>query len=116
MLPLCYLAQGDIKVVDGSIQNEGVEIYYETIGQGDPLLLLSGGPGFDPDYLIPLAQELGKSYQCILLEQRGTGRSQPAQINSTTINLTSPITKPCARILLSSAGRYWGIRMELFSR
>jgi proline iminopeptidase len=56
---------------DGAVARESFTLHYKTIGTGRPLLLLSGGPGFDVDYMMPLAQELSASYQCILLEQRG---------------------------------------------
>lgn len=50
-------------------------IYFEIQGSGQPLFLLSGGPGLTPYYLNPIVQELSKSYQCILVHQRGTGKT-----------------------------------------
>ena len=67
---------------EGSVQREGFTLHYRTIGSGVPLLLLSGGPGFEVDYMSGIAQELGSSYKCILLEQRGTGRSQPPNLTA----------------------------------
>jgi len=40
--------------------------------------LLSGGPGFDVDYMASAADFLPAGYQRIFLEQRGTGRSRVA--------------------------------------
>jgi proline iminopeptidase len=54
---------------------DGAVIYYEVIGGGAPVVLLSGGPGFSPDYLRPIAEKLKDDYQFILLHQRGTGKS-----------------------------------------
>ena len=62
---------------EGSVQREGFTLHYRTVGSGAPLLLLSGGPGFEVNYMSGIARELGSSYKCILLEQRGTGRSRP---------------------------------------
>jgi proline iminopeptidase len=62
---------------EGSVRREGFSLHYRTVGSGVPVLLLSGGPGFEVDYMSGIAQELGSSYKCILLEQRGTGRSRP---------------------------------------
>ena len=55
--------------------HDGTVLHYDVIGNGGPVLLLSGGPGFSPDYLIPIARKLEGSYQFIVLHQRGTGRS-----------------------------------------
>lgn len=71
------LAQAQPATVEGSVPREGFSLHYKTVGSGAPLLLLSGGPGFEVDYMSGLAAALGSSYECILLEQRGTGRSQP---------------------------------------
>jgi len=29
--------------------HDGTTLYYDVIGKGEPVLLLSGGPGFSPD-------------------------------------------------------------------
>lgn len=72
---------------DGKIDIEGGKLHYRIYGTGTPILLLGGGPGFSGDYLIPVAKELGKTYQCILIDQRGTGESTLVVYDSTTINL-----------------------------
>ncbi len=77
LLAMSYPASLPAQTVhEGFVSKGSFTLYYKVIGKGAPLLLLSGGPGFDVDYLMPLAQRLSVSYQCILLEQRGTGRSQ----------------------------------------
>jgi proline iminopeptidase len=67
--------------------NTGLQVHYRVHGTGKPLLLLSGGPGFDCDYMLPLAEELGQHYRAILVDLRGTGRSVPPVINRDTVNL-----------------------------
>jgi proline iminopeptidase len=62
---------------EGQLTRGDFTLHYKIIGTGTPLLLLSGGPGLDVGYMTPIAQELGSSYECLLLEQRGTGQSQP---------------------------------------
>ena len=57
---------------------DGTVVHYDVIGAGAPVVLLSGGPGFSPDYLQPIAEKLAHRYQFILLHQRGTGRSSDA--------------------------------------
>lgn len=72
----------------GKIPREGLDLYYRWLGSGEPVLILSGGPGDDCDYMLPVASEVARYAHAILLEQRGTGRSLPPRVNKTTINLT----------------------------
>jgi proline iminopeptidase len=61
---------------DGSFTRDGVVLHYRTVGSGSPVVLLSGGPGFEVDYMLPVGDFLPPSYQRVFLEQRGTGRSR----------------------------------------
>jgi proline iminopeptidase len=63
---------------DGSFTRDGVVLHYRTVGSGSPVVLLSGGPGFEVDYMLPVGDFLPPSYQRVFLEQRGTGRSRVA--------------------------------------
>ncbi|MDQ3821607.1 MAG: alpha/beta hydrolase, partial [Acidobacteriota bacterium] len=75
----------------GSFSHSGVTLHYKTFGRGHPVLLLSGGPGFTAEPLIPTAQELAESHMCVLLDQRGTGDSTLPVLDSTTINLRASV-------------------------
>jgi len=66
------------------VPRDGFDLHYRIYGAGKPVVILSGGPGFDCDYMEPVAKELAKDHQAILVELRGTGRSIPAE----TINVT----------------------------
>jgi proline iminopeptidase len=72
---------------EGKVARSGFDLHYRLYGQGRPLLVLSGGPGFDCDYLEPVARQLASSNLAILVELRGTGRSRPPEINRQTVNL-----------------------------
>jgi pimeloyl-ACP methyl ester carboxylesterase len=52
----------------------GMEMYYETMGSGEPLLLVHGWSG-NADYFEPLLDELAAEYLLIIPELRGHGRS-----------------------------------------
>jgi proline iminopeptidase len=65
---------------DGSFVRDGVQLYYRTTGSGTPVIFLSGGPGFDVDYMIPVADFVPDGYQRVFFEQRGTGRSHVADM------------------------------------
>lgn len=56
------------------VEVNGAEIYYEEYGQGDPLFLLHGFGGTTDDWK-PFIQEYSKSYQVIVWDMRGHGRS-----------------------------------------
>jgi len=67
--------------------HDGTVLHYDVIGKGETVLLLSGGPGFSPDYLRPIAGSLGSEFRFILLHQRGTGRSTVERYDASTMAL-----------------------------
>jgi proline iminopeptidase len=74
--------------------HDGTVLYYDVVGKGAPVLLLSGGPGFSPEYLRPIADKLGDHYAFVLLHQRGTGKSAVTKYDAETLalkNLTGDI-------------------------
>lgn len=92
LLPGCRGAQVSTpSPAAGSFNRDGVTLHYKMFGQGRPLLLLSGGPGFTAEPLIPTAEELAKSHRCILFDQRGTDDSTLPVLDSTTINLRASV-------------------------
>jgi proline iminopeptidase len=78
------LAQG---ASEARIARDGFDLWYRTYGGGRPVLVLSGGPGLDCDYLEPVAQELARKNQAILVELRGTGRSRPPVVSAETVSV-----------------------------
>lgn len=63
---------------------DGVTLHYEVVGKGPFVVLLSGGPGFSPEYMRPIADELSGRYASVLFHQRGTGLSSMETINAGT--------------------------------
>jgi proline-specific peptidase len=61
----------------GYVASDGVKIYYERLGAGEPLFLLNGGPGFPHEYLQEL-RALAPYAQLVFYDQRGTGNSDKA--------------------------------------
>ncbi|MCX6623187.1 MAG: alpha/beta hydrolase [Acidobacteria bacterium] len=86
VLMITAAAQGQV-FHDGRVPREGFDLYYRAAGAGRYVAILSGGPGFDCDYMLPVAREVGKENQAILIELRGTGRSRPMAVNGETVNL-----------------------------
>ena len=69
-----------------SVQCGNTTIYYQVEGIGDPVYILSGGPGINPTYMQPICDELSKTNQTILVHQRGTGMSH-VEINKENITI-----------------------------
>jgi proline iminopeptidase len=72
---------------EAKLSREGFDLWYRTYGTGRPVLVLSGGPGLDCDYMEPVAQELARKTQAVLVELRGTGRSRPPVIDAQTVSV-----------------------------
>ena len=63
-------------------------LFYHKYGQnGPPIVILSGGPGSNCMQEENVAIRLSTKFKCYLLEQRGTGLSQPKVLDSTTITV-----------------------------
>lgn len=76
---------------EGYAQASGARVFYRIVGEGPPLLLVNGGPGWSSEHMTPVARRLGESFQVIRFDQRGTGRSVPAVVDSTTITMAAMI-------------------------
>ena len=57
-----------------TIPINGMEMYYETRGEGEPLVLLHGGGGIGANWEL-IFKELPKGYRLIVPDLRGHGRS-----------------------------------------
>jgi proline iminopeptidase len=67
------------RIEEGYVDAGGVLIYYKAFGQGDPLLILHGGPGASHDYFLPHLVPLARRNRLIFLDERGSGKSQKLQ-------------------------------------
>jgi proline iminopeptidase len=63
---------------EGYVFTADVPIYYKSIGEGPPLVLLHGGPGSNHKYFLPYVLGLARSNRLVLIDQRGCGQSGPA--------------------------------------
>ena len=53
----------------------GTRLFVKTIGKGEPLLFVHGGPGLSHDYFLPHVLPLSDQFKLIFYDQRATGRS-----------------------------------------
>jgi proline iminopeptidase len=88
---------------------------YQEYGSGQPIVLLAGGPGMNPAYMVPAAKMLASGgRRVLLLHQRGTGRSADAISCRERMNLAGAIADLEALRThlqlekLTIAGHSWG--------
>src|SRR5690242_2340812 len=69
---------------EGYLPLENAQLYYRAIGQGQPIMLLHGGPSFSHTYLLPDMDRLADAFRLIYYDQRGRGKStrkvDPAEV------------------------------------
>ncbi|WP_306519754.1 alpha/beta fold hydrolase [Rheinheimera sp.] len=63
-------------------------IYYQSFGEGKPVLIINGGPGLDSEGFATVAKAVAaQGFQAILFDQRGTGRSPLPVIDKNTVTM-----------------------------
>ena len=67
---------GIYPVDEGFVDANGVLIYYTSMGKGDPLVVVHGGPGASHDYFLPHLLPLMRHNRVIFIDERGSGKSQ----------------------------------------
>ena len=65
-----------LKIESGFVDANGVLIYYEALGHGQPLLILHGGPGASHDYFLPYLLPLARTNRVVFIDERGSGKSE----------------------------------------
>lgn len=64
----------------------GTKLYYKTIGKGEPILIIHGGPGLNHNYLLPHLSTLAGNYQLLFYDQRACGKSS-LNVDSSSITI-----------------------------
>ncbi len=97
----------------------GVSLYYETIGDGTPIVVVHGGPGLDHSYLLPQMGELAKGYKLIFYDQRAMGKSS-ADFDTNLMTMNSfvedleGIRKAFGLEKMNLMGHSWGGLVSMF--
>lgn len=84
---LLYLSVTSAVPIREELKVEGGTLHYQVFGKGKPVVIVGGIAGAASDYLLPVAQELGKTHLAILVDLRGTGKSRVNVIDSSTVNV-----------------------------
>ncbi|HVP38095.1 MAG TPA: proline iminopeptidase-family hydrolase [Candidatus Saccharimonadales bacterium] len=69
-------APGVYAIQEQYVDAGGVLIYVKSFGQGDPLVILHGGPGASHDYFLPCLVPLARHNRLVFLDERGSGKSE----------------------------------------
>ena len=81
-------ASSTAPVVAKTLQRPDLVLHYMDYGQGEPVLLLMGGPGIPGKGLEPVARMIAKVGRAIVPDQRGSGLSMPAETAAITLDAT----------------------------
>jgi proline iminopeptidase len=108
-------AQSDFTITS----TDNTQLHIREFGVGDPLILLAGGPGLTSDYLKPVWEKLSTKYRCIVIDQRGTGKSTIATIDSTNMSMGNycndieALRKHLQLEKINLAGHSWGAMLAM---
>jgi proline iminopeptidase len=75
---------------EGQVPVAGASLYVREIGQGQPIIILHGGPSFDHNYLLPDMDRLANAFRLIYYDQRGRGKSAE-NVGPATVSIQSEI-------------------------
>ena len=79
-------AKKELYLEEGLKEINGTQLYYKILGEGEPIVVLHGGPGLDHSYFLPQMSELAKSHRLIFFDQRLSGRSS-AFVDSNAVSM-----------------------------
>lgn len=80
------ISKGIIPNEQGFVPVKGGNLFYEIIGEGEPLVIVHGGPGLDHTYFLPQMEVLAGKYRLIFYDQRACGKSS-IKVDSSLISM-----------------------------
>ncbi|MEQ9415211.1 MAG: alpha/beta fold hydrolase, partial [Cyclobacteriaceae bacterium] len=60
---------------EGLRELNATQLYVKTIGEGEPIVVVHGGPGMNHTYFLPHLNKLSKKFQVTYYDQRASGKS-----------------------------------------
>jgi proline iminopeptidase len=105
-------------IEEGLIRVNNAQIYYKAMGQGEPIIVVHGGPGFDHIHMLPFG-ELASDYKVIFYDQRATGNSTGSvDSNSITVDNFVEDLEGLRKALklgnINVIGHSWGAALAAF--
>src|SRR5882672_9208882 len=75
---------------EGLLAVNGTSLYYHSIGNGEPVIIIHGGPVLDQSYMIDHFKELSKNHRLIFFDQRACGKST-SDVDTATMTMKNLI-------------------------
>lgn len=66
-------------MAEGYLVSGSARLFYRTMGRGEPLVFLHGGPATSHRYFLPWVKPLAARFKLVFFDQRGGGRSGKAK-------------------------------------
>jgi proline iminopeptidase len=112
LVPVPVLAQDQPqRVVPGaakSLARPDLLLHYVEYGQGEPVLVLMGGPGVSGRGIEPVARSIAKKARAIVPDQRGAGASIPKDPEAITLDATLADFEAMRKALDLERWTVWG--------
>ncbi|MFZ1809400.1 MAG: alpha/beta fold hydrolase [Cyclobacteriaceae bacterium] len=70
---------------EGLVELNGTQLFVKTTGQGEPVVVIHGGPGMNHTYFLPHLNKLSKDFQVTYYDQRASGQSATSDPNSISL-------------------------------
>lgn len=91
LLTFLICAFGVHAQTESYLQDGANTIHVTHYGEGDPILIINGGPGMHSEGFRSLAELLAQFGKAIIYDQRGTGTSKLPRTDSETIRIDSMV-------------------------
>lgn len=84
------------------IKANGINLYYETYGQGEPIVFIGG---FSVDHVVwqNIVKKFSEKYQVIIFDNRGAGQSDAPNIPYTVAMMTDDVIGLCEALNIKRA-------------
>lgn len=77
-LPFLFISPFDhpeITIILGTVRSHGTDLFYKILGQGDPVIVIHGGPGLNHRYFLPHLESISNGHKLIFFDMRACGQS-----------------------------------------
>lgn len=107
-LPVLYAQE-----YDGLKKLDGTSLYLKSLGEGEAVVVIHGGPGMNHVYLRPHLDPLSRKYKVVYYDQRASGRSSTPSADSISLKFFADdieaIRKDLGVEKLNLLGHSWGV-------
>lgn len=117
-MSVATLADAQKVSFEGLKRVNGNNLYFKVEGEGEPIIILQGGPGMNMEYIEPHFKELAKTNKLIFFDPRSTGRSEIpddtlATMHQYLIDDIEGIRKVFGLKKVNILGHSWGAKMAI---